>query len=36
MENALFWHRLHFAFTITYHYWFPQMTMGLEWFRVYW
>src|ERR1700674_4136010 len=22
-------HRLHFAFTITYHYLFPQLTMGL-------
>ena len=27
--NALFIHRLHFAFTITYHYLFPQLTMGL-------
>src|SRR5262244_3385393 len=36
MENALFWHRLHFAFTITYHYLFPQLTMGLAWFLVYW
>ena len=24
-----FWHRLQFAFTITYHYLFPQLTMGL-------
>lgn len=23
------WHRLHFAFTISYHYLFPQLTMGL-------
>ena len=27
--NALFWDRLQFAFTITYHYLFPQLTMGL-------
>jgi cytochrome d ubiquinol oxidase subunit I len=27
--NALFIHRLHFAFTVTYHYLFPQLTMGL-------
>ena len=36
MEDALFWHRLQFAFTITYHYLFPQFTMGLAWFLVYW
>ena len=29
MDTALGWHRLHFAFTITYHYLFPQLTMGL-------
>src|SRR4030095_6211439 len=29
MDNALVIHRLHFAFTITYHYLFPQLTMGL-------
>jgi cytochrome d ubiquinol oxidase subunit I len=29
MDNALFWHRMQFAFTITYHYLFPQLTMGL-------
>jgi cytochrome d ubiquinol oxidase subunit I len=29
MTDALFIHRLHFAFTITYHYLFPQLTMGL-------
>ncbi|MBS1825293.1 MAG: cytochrome ubiquinol oxidase subunit I [Acidobacteria bacterium] len=28
-EDALFWHRLQFAFTIVYHYLFPQLTMGL-------
>jgi len=27
---------LQFAFTITYHYLFPQLTMGLAWFLVYW
>src|SRR6476646_5510089 len=27
--DALILHRLHFAFTITYHYLFPQLTMGL-------
>jgi cytochrome d ubiquinol oxidase subunit I len=36
MEDALFWHRLQFAFTLTYHYLFPQLTMGLAWFLVYW
>src|SRR5260370_27935613 len=30
MDSALVIHRLHFAFTITYHYLFPQVTMGLE------
>ena len=29
MDSALLLHRLHFAFTITYHYLFPQLTMGL-------
>lgn len=27
--ESLFWHRLQFAFTIVYHYLFPQLTMGL-------
>jgi cytochrome d ubiquinol oxidase subunit I len=27
--DVAFWHRLQFAFTITYHYLFPQLTMGL-------
>jgi cytochrome d ubiquinol oxidase subunit I len=27
--DALAWHRLQFAFTATYHYLFPQLTMGL-------
>src|SRR6266850_3782012 len=31
-----FWHRLQFGFTLTYHYLFPQLTMGLAWFLVYW
>jgi len=29
VDSALVIHRLHFAFTITYHYLFPQLTMGL-------
>src|SRR5213593_1333475 len=28
-SDAVFWHRLQFAFTIVYHYLFPQLTMGL-------
>jgi cytochrome d ubiquinol oxidase subunit I len=35
MEDVIFWSRLQFAFTITYHYLFPQLTMGLAWFLVY-
>src|SRR5262245_5528360 len=35
MEDVLFWSRLQFAFTITYHYLFPQLTMGLAWIIVY-
>ena len=31
-----FWHRSQFGFTIVYHYLFPQLTMGLAWFLVYW
>src|ERR1700745_1037420 len=31
-----FWHRLQSGFTIVYHYLFPQLTMGLAWFLVYW
>src|ERR1700726_3441446 len=34
--NPAFWHRLHFAFTMIYHYLFPQLTMGLAWFIVFW
>ncbi len=29
LDDPLFWHRLQFAFTIVYHYLFPQLTMGL-------
>ncbi len=35
-EDAAFWHRVQFAFTIVYHYLFPQLTMGLAWFLVAW
>ena len=35
MTDVLFWSRLQFAFTITYHYLFPQLTMGLAWFLIY-
>ena len=35
MDDALFWSRLQFAFTISYHYLFPQLTMGLAWIIVY-
>jgi hypothetical protein len=29
METALLYDRLQFAFTLTFHYLFPQLTMGL-------
>jgi len=29
MDDALILHRIHFAFTVTFHYLFPQLTMGL-------
>jgi cytochrome d ubiquinol oxidase subunit I len=29
MGDPIFWHRLQFGFTATYHYLFPQLTMGL-------
>jgi cytochrome d ubiquinol oxidase subunit I len=29
MSDPLFWHRVQFGFTITFHYLFPQLTMGL-------
>ena len=35
MNDVLFWSRLQFAFTISYHYLFPQLTMGLAWIIVY-
>jgi cytochrome d ubiquinol oxidase subunit I len=35
MEPALEAHRLHFAFTVTFHYLFPQLTMGLALLIVY-
>lgn len=36
MDDPAFWHRVQFAFTIVYHYLFPQLTMGLAWFLVVW
>ena len=36
MDDPALWHRIQFAFTITYHYLFPQLTMGLAWFLVFW
>ncbi|HKJ06048.1 MAG TPA: cytochrome ubiquinol oxidase subunit I [Flavobacteriaceae bacterium] len=35
MEDALFYDRMQFAFTITFHYLFPQLTMGLSLLIVY-
>ena len=35
MNQALDVHRLHFAFTVTFHYIFPQLTMGLALLLVY-
>jgi cytochrome d ubiquinol oxidase subunit I len=35
-SDPAFWSRIQFAFTVTYHYLFPQLTMGLAWFIVYW
>jgi len=29
MGDPLFWHRLQFGFTVSYHYLYPQLTMGL-------
>ena len=29
MDHGLTWHRIQFAFSVTYHYLFPQLTMGL-------
>ena len=36
LSDPVFWDRLQFGFTLTYHYLFPQLTMGLAWFLVYW
>jgi len=36
LSNRAFWSRFQFGFTLTYHYLFPQLTMGLAWFLVYW
>ena len=36
LSDPAFWSRFQFAFTIVYHYLFPQLTMGLGWFLVYW
>src|SRR5882724_7949475 len=36
MRDLVLWHRLQFAFTIIYHYLFPQLTMGLAPMLVYW
>ncbi|HEY3963723.1 MAG TPA: cytochrome ubiquinol oxidase subunit I [Planctomycetaceae bacterium] len=35
MDDALLWHRVQFAFSITFHYLFPQLTMGLVLFIVF-
>jgi len=34
--DTAFWSRFQFGFTVIYHYLFPQLTMGLAWFLVYW
>lgn len=36
LADPSFWSRLQFGFTVTYHYLFPQLTMGLAGFLVYW
>jgi cytochrome bd ubiquinol oxidase subunit I len=36
LYDPAFWSRFQFAFTLVYHYLFPQLTMGLAWFLVYW
>ena len=36
LSDAAFWSRLQFGFTLSYHYLFPQLTMGLAWFLVFW
>src|SRR3984957_16586693 len=36
LSDPAFWSRFQFGFTLIYHYLFPQPTMGLGWFLVYW
>jgi len=36
LSDPAFWSRFQFGFTLVYHYLFPQLTMGLGWFLVYW
>ncbi len=36
VDDPSFWHRLQFAFTIVYHYLFPQLTMGLAFIILLW
>jgi cytochrome bd ubiquinol oxidase subunit I len=36
VDDPTLWHRLQFAFTIVYHYLFPQLTMGLALILVLW
>jgi len=36
LSDPAFWSRFQFGFTLVYHYLFPQLTMGLAWFLVYW
>jgi cytochrome bd ubiquinol oxidase subunit I len=36
LYDPAFWSRFQFAFTLVYHYLFPQLTMGMAWFLVYW
>jgi cytochrome d ubiquinol oxidase subunit I len=36
LSDPAFWSRFQFGFTLVYHYLFPQLTMGLAWFVVYW
>jgi len=36
LSDPAFWDRFQFGFTLVYDYLFPQLTMGLAWFLVYW
>jgi cytochrome bd ubiquinol oxidase subunit I len=36
MTDAVVWHRIQFTFTVTFHYLFPQLTMGLVLFLLIW